>query len=54
MLHADQALSQEQAVAFCKAQHGAVAGLPSAVAAVMAAAQQMVQEAQVGRLCGLC
>ena len=47
VLYPEQYLTQPEALAFCRAQHGAAASLPSSAPAVMAAAQALVQEAQV-------
>jgi hypothetical protein len=48
ILHTQQALTQPEAVRYCKQQHGADALLPPAIPAVMAAAKGLVQRAQVG------
>lgn len=54
MLYPDQALSQPDALAFCKAKHDAAATLPPAEATIMAAARNLVLQAQVrGRGCAL-
>ena len=46
-LHKDVALTHDEAVAFCKAEYGAGATLPSAAPDIMAAAQSLVQQGQV-------
>ena len=45
VLYPDQALTQPQALEFCKAKHGAAAGIPAA--GLVAAVQQLVQQAKV-------
>ena len=47
MLHKDVALTHDDAVAFCKAEYGPSASLPSAAPAILAAAQSLVQQGQV-------
>jgi hypothetical protein len=48
VIYTQQALSQPEALQFCKARHGPTAGLVGGTPAVMAAAQGLVQQAQVG------
>jgi hypothetical protein len=47
VLHKQQALAQPDALAFCQAQHGQGAVLAGGQPAVLAAAQQLVKDAQV-------
>jgi hypothetical protein len=48
LLYTQQALSQPEALQFCRAQHGPAAALVGGAPAVMAAAQGLVRQAQVG------
>ncbi len=51
-----QAMTQDQALYYCRQQHGANATLPGSSAAVLAAARALVEQAQVGaaRCAGPC